>query len=90
MFFDQLDERNVMVQSNHAFEELALAGLGIGLADSSRAGTSETRFLRPCSKWNDLDMFSGDRNMMAGPIIHFGHFWLSTLLIETNCILETY
>ena len=22
MFFDQLDERNAMVQSNHAFEEL--------------------------------------------------------------------
>jgi hypothetical protein len=32
MFFDQFDEMNAIVQSNHAFEELALAG-------SSRAST---------------------------------------------------
>jgi hypothetical protein len=37
MFFNQLDERNVMVQSNLAFEELAQTGLpslGTGQAGS--------------------------------------------------------
>jgi hypothetical protein len=50
MFFDQLDERNAMVQSNHAFEELSktsLDGLGTSVASSSRASTSETSFLHP-------------------------------------------
>jgi hypothetical protein len=35
MFFDQLDERNAMVQFNLAFDKLVqtdLAGLGTGLA----------------------------------------------------------
>jgi hypothetical protein len=63
-----------MVQSNHAFEELSLAG-------SSRVSTPETLFLRPDSKWDDPYKFSDcldDRNMMAETIIHFDHFWLST------------
>ena len=49
MFFDQLDERNTIVQSNHVFEELSktgLAGLGTSLAGSSRASTFETPSLR--------------------------------------------
>jgi hypothetical protein len=41
MFFDQLDEKNTMAQSNYAFEELALAGLGTG---SSRASTPKHCF----------------------------------------------
>ena len=84
MFFDQLDERNAMVQSNLAFEELALtglAGLGTGLASSSRISTLETLFLRAGCKWEDPNMSShclDDRNMMAESIIYFGHFWLLT------------
>jgi hypothetical protein len=42
MFFDQLNEKNAMVQSNHAFEELALAGLGTG---SRRASTPKHCFI---------------------------------------------
>jgi hypothetical protein len=60
-----------MVQSNLAFEELSqtgLAGLGTGQANSSRVNTSDTSFLCPGSKWDDLNIFSdhlNDRNMMA-------------------------
>jgi len=46
MFFDQLDERNVMVQGNLAFEELAQTGL----AGSGWASTPESPFLRPGSR----------------------------------------
>ena len=86
MFFDQLDERNTMVQSNHAFEELAqigLAGLGTGLFCSRRVSSPEMSFLRPDSKCDDPNMFSDhldDRNMMAESIICFGYFRLSTVV----------
>ena len=76
MFFDQLDERNAMMWSNHAFEQL-VAGFGTGLASSSRASTSETSLLRPGFKWDDPNMFAdrlGNRNMMAESIICFSRF----------------
>ena len=84
MSFDQLDERNAMVQSNLAFEQLVqtgLSGLGTGLAGSSGSSTSETPFLRPGFKWDDPNMFADrlyNRNMMVESIIYFHHFWLST------------
>ena len=45
MFFDQLDERNIMVQSNDAFEELAQTGLA-GQVGSSRLSSPEMPFVR--------------------------------------------
>jgi hypothetical protein len=49
LFFDQLDEGNAMVQSNLAFEELALAGLEP--ARPVLAGpVPESLFLHPSSK----------------------------------------
>ena len=44
MFFNQLDERNAMVRTNHVFEELGQTGLGTGLACSSKASTPKCRF----------------------------------------------
>jgi hypothetical protein len=72
MFFNQLNKRNVMVQSNLAFEQLVQT-----LASSSRASTSETSFLRLGFKWDDPNMFADrlySRNNMAESIICFGHF----------------
>jgi hypothetical protein len=85
MFFDQLEERNAMVQSNLELEQLVqtgLAGLGTGLTSSSRASTSEMSFLCPGFNWDYSNMFADrlySRNMMAESIIWFGHFWLSTV-----------
>jgi hypothetical protein len=46
MFFDQLNERNTMVQSNIAFEKVWKTVL----ADFSSVNPSKNRFLRPGSK----------------------------------------
>jgi hypothetical protein len=46
MFFDQLDERNAIVQSNLAFEELVQTVLD----DFGWASTPESMFLRLGSK----------------------------------------
>ena len=50
MSFDQLDERNAMVQSNLAFEQLVqtgMSGLGTGLASSSMVNTPKHCFFVP-------------------------------------------
>jgi hypothetical protein len=76
MFFDQLDERNAMMKSIIAFEEVGL----VGLADSTKS-----RFVRSSTKYGDPCMFSGhldERNMMMKSIMHFGQFWVSTLCKE--------
>ena len=96
MSFDQLDERNAMVQSNLAFEQLVqtgMSGLGTGLASSSRSSTSETSFLHPGFKWDDPNMFADrlyNRNMIAESIICFGHFWLSTGLFGSHVLTSSF
>jgi hypothetical protein len=80
MFFDQLDERDAMVQSILTFvkvDKTDLADLGSRLSRFHLNEPLENCFLRPGSKCDDPIVLSGhldNRNMMEKSIIHTGHF----------------
>ena len=78
MFFDQLDERNAMLKSILAFEEVGL----VSLADLEwLVQHLKSRFLCPSANYNHPSLFSGrldDRNMLMKSIMHSRQFWVST------------
>ena len=98
MCLDQLDERNAMVKSILAFEEVgqvSLADLGSRLSRLWLVQHPENHFLRPSTKCDDPSIFSGrldDRNMMVMSIMHSRQFWVSTyalLLFSKACVLKS-
>ena len=65
MFFDQLDERDAMVKSVLAFEEVGqvgLADLGSWLSRLWLVQHSKSHFLHPSTKCDDPRMFLGHLN----------------------------
>jgi hypothetical protein len=86
MFFNQLDERSVMVKCVLAFEQVGqvgLADLGSRLSRLWLVQHPKSRFPHPCAKCDDPGMLSGhldDRNMMMMSIMLSRQFWVSTIL----------
>ena len=84
MFFDQLDERNAMVKSILAFEEVgqvSLADLRSRLSRLWLVQHPKSHFLRPSAKYvqHPKSHFRlDDRNMKVMPIMHSGQFCVST------------